>query len=64
MQQMLQMNDLRTRIYEVLLGIRAPAAASTNWPSTVELFGRPSLLKSYNLSESEGDDCYYQQSVT
>jgi hypothetical protein len=49
---------LRIRISEVLLGIRAPAAASTNWPSVVQSklpHLSPPLLKFY-----EGGICHYQ----
>jgi hypothetical protein len=51
---------IRTRINEVLLGIRVPAAKSTNWPSVVQtdLSSMPLLKKSCDLNE--GGICHYR----
>lgn len=43
-------NHLQTRVTEVLLGIRAPAATSMNWPSIVDAnFQR--LVKFYDPND-------------
>jgi hypothetical protein len=51
---------LRTRINEVLLGIRAPTAKSTNWPSVVQtdLPSMPLLQKF--CDPNEGGICHYR----
>jgi hypothetical protein len=48
---------IRIRINEVLLGMRAPAAASTNWPSVVQSI-HLRLLK--YRDPSEGGICRYR----
>jgi hypothetical protein len=52
----------RSRISDILTGIRAPAAASTNWPSIVEFrpgFRQLPLLKF--CDPNKGGTCYYRQ---
>jgi hypothetical protein len=50
---------LETRICDILQGIRAPAAASTDWPPVVQCGrGKLPLLKS--CDSIEGDVCCYQ----
>jgi hypothetical protein len=52
-------DKLRTRISEVLLGIRAPAATSTNWPLIVQtdVYSMP-LLEKF-CDPNEGGMCHY-----
>jgi hypothetical protein len=53
---------LLTRISEVLLGMRAPEAASTNWPSIVHLPDKcynPLLAKCRD--PNEGGICHYRK---
>jgi hypothetical protein len=56
-----ELEKLTTRFSEVLLGIRAPVAASTNWPPIVEcdLWNTSQLLKF--CDPNKGGTCQYRK---